>query len=76
MQWRVLLTDLDDTLDILLESLPEELKNSLNWFEDFYIGQKNCSREGWQPTLFSPKMWNLYECVLINKYCTNNHAKK
>ncbi|KAE9534905.1 hypothetical protein AGLY_008197 [Aphis glycines] len=39
------ISDLDDALEILSESLPEELIDLLDWFEDFYIGRKNRSRE-------------------------------
>ncbi|CAI6358531.1 unnamed protein product [Macrosiphum euphorbiae] len=67
--------DLDDALDILSESLPEELIDILDWFEDFYIGRNNRSREGRRPARFSPTMWNLYERVLTNKDRTNNHAE-
>ncbi|KAL4107919.1 hypothetical protein QTP88_018188 [Uroleucon formosanum] len=69
------ISDLDDALDILSESLPEELIDVLDWFEDFYIGRKNRSREGRRPARFSPAMWNLYERVLTNKDRTNNHAE-
>ncbi|XP_060845775.1 uncharacterized protein LOC132925392 [Rhopalosiphum padi] len=69
------ISDLDDALDILSESLPEELIDLLNWFEDFYIGRKNRSRVGRRPARFSPTMWNLYERVLTNKDRTNNHAE-
>jgi len=71
----ILISDLDDVLDILSESLPEELIDLLDWFEDFYIGWKNRNREGRQPARFSPAMWNLYERVLTNKDRTNNHAE-
>jgi len=43
------ISDLDDALDTLSESLPEELIDLLDWFEDFYIGRKNRSREGRRP---------------------------
>jgi len=69
------ISDLDDALDIVLESLPEELIDLLDWFEDFYIGRKNRSCEGRRPTRFSLAMWNLYERVLTNKDRTNNHAE-
>jgi len=69
------LSNIDDALDILSESLPEQLINSLDWFEDIYIRLKNCSREGRWPAQFFQAMWNLYERVLTNKYRTNNHTE-
>jgi TolB-like protein len=69
------ISDLGGALDILSESLPEELIDLLDWFRDFYVVRKNCSLQGRRSARFSAAMWNLYECILINKYHINNHSE-
>lgn len=68
--------DLDDSLDILKENLPNKLIDLLDWFEDFYtpVGRKNRSCEGRRPARSPPAIWNLYRCILTNKDRTNIHA--
>lgn len=53
--------DLDDSIDILTGNLPNELIDLFDWFEYFYTGRKNRSREGQRPAWFSLAIWNLYQ---------------
>lgn len=71
----VKIDDIDKVVDELVEYLPDELQNLLNWFEDNYIGRKNISKSGRKSVLFPQILWNVHDRVIIDQDRTNYYAE-
>jgi hypothetical protein len=71
---------LEDALEILRDTLDDELTPLLDYFEETYIGrlQLNRRRRGVpqrRPPLFSPEIWSCYERTINSEARTNNFAE-
>ena len=64
----------EDSIEILADTLPDDLKPLLDWFEDYYVGRPD-RRGRRRPPRFPVQMWNVYERTLEGSSRTNNHAE-
>lgn len=58
--------DLENSFYAVVNILPDEILQIVNWFEDFYMGKRNADMT-LRRTSFPPETWIVYQRTLIAK---------
>lgn len=69
----VKIDDIDKSINLLYDELPEEIIPLLEWFEENYVGPFIRNRR--RSPRYSPVLWNVHERVLNKEDRTNNYAE-
>ena len=69
----VKIVDIDKSINLLYDKLPEEIIPLLEWFEEIYVGPFIRNRR--RSPRYSPVLWYVHERVLNKEDSTNNYAE-